>query len=596
MKILFVPVLLTIAIAACTSGVHKSDNDFFYPGKVWYDTDSVPIQAHACGILKVGDLFYMYGQDQRLGHGNKTGVCCYSSADLYHWKYEGTVLPTILTPEETRNTGVLERPKVIYNAKTGKYVMWMHLDAVGYTMSEAGVAVADSPTGPFKFVKSFRPVSYDYGYNRMDGGASELTTADRERIENIDEKDRGNTFRDMNLFVDDDSSAYVIYSSENNSSIYIVKLSDDYLDVARPEVEGKTWSRAIIDQKREAPAPFKYKDRYYLITSGLTGWAPNAADYYTADHILGPWTTHENPCRGPGAEYTFGAQSTYVLPAPGQPAGSFIFMADIWDADSLENSRLFWQPFVILEDGSFTIQNLDKWNLSIFKPYNKTLARPEAEFVPVEEKKTLEWKPVPGADFYRVFLNGVWSKTTTGTSLILPEKLAGAIDTCYVEAATLRGKMSEQSTPVMVPWDKPADILLTHIQPDSWIQGFSFPQINKALQGTPLKIKDRDFRNGFGVHAVSELHFTPGGHYSRFTAWVGVDAYTRFNQFGSVEFIVTGDGKELYRSGLMKAEDEARFVDVSLKGIKNLTLTVTDGGNGNHYDHADWCDPKLYVE
>jgi hypothetical protein len=379
MKGIYFLTIVVVCFFSCAQvdrGATDNNEKFFYPGKVWYDTDSVPIEAHACGILKVKDTYYIYGQDQRLGHNNKTGICCYSSTNLYDWKYEGTVLPTIATPEVYRDSGTNERPKVIYNAKTNKYVMWMHLDGDSYALSEAGVAVSDSPTGPFTFIKSFRPIQYDYGYNRMDGGKEVLTDENSARIKKLKEKENGNTFRDMSLLADDDGSAYVFYSSENNSTLYIVKLSDDYLDIARPVIEGKTWSRALIDQKREAPAPFKYKGKYLMITSGLTGWNPNPAQYHTADNILGPWASHGNPCIGPDAEITFGSQSTFVLPAPGKPEGSFIFMADIWDSEHLERSTLFWQPFVVSDDLTFTIRNFEKWNLDIFDNPEKNLFQP----------------------------------------------------------------------------------------------------------------------------------------------------------------------------------------------------------------------------
>jgi hypothetical protein len=209
----------------------------------------------------------------------------------------------------------------------------------------------------------------------MDGGKEVLTDENRARIKKLKEKELGNTFRDMSLLADDDGSAYVFYSSENNSTMYIAKLSDDYLDIARPPIEGKTWSRALIDQKREAPAPFKYKGKYFLITSGLTGWNPNPAQYHTADNIFGPWRSHGNPCIGPRGEITFGAQSTFVLPAPGKPEGSFIFMADIWDSEHLEKSTLFWQPFVMTDSLTFTIRNLEKWNLNIFDNPEKLLGQ-----------------------------------------------------------------------------------------------------------------------------------------------------------------------------------------------------------------------------
>ena len=51
---------------------------------------------------------------------------------------------------------ILERPKVVYNKKTGKYVMWFHLElkGKGYGSAYAGVATAAKPTGPFKFLKA----------------------------------------------------------------------------------------------------------------------------------------------------------------------------------------------------------------------------------------------------------------------------------------------------------------------------------------------------------------------------------------------------------------------------------------------------------
>jgi len=60
--------------------------------------------------------------------------------------------------------------------------------------------------------------------------------------------------------------------------------------VETPSVEGKTWARILVKQSREAPAPFRYKGHYYLITSGTSGWAPNAATYAVAANILGPYT------------------------------------------------------------------------------------------------------------------------------------------------------------------------------------------------------------------------------------------------------------------------------------------------------------------
>lgn len=45
---------------------------------------------------------------------------------------------------------VVERPKVIYNAATRQYVMWLHMDSCKYELAQAGVAVSETPTGPYR--------------------------------------------------------------------------------------------------------------------------------------------------------------------------------------------------------------------------------------------------------------------------------------------------------------------------------------------------------------------------------------------------------------------------------------------------------------
>jgi len=324
------------------------------PGSIWRDTDGAAIQAHGGGMLKVGGVWYWYGENHRLGFGNKVGISAYSSRDLAHWTNEGVVLPKDSLPERFGDRGVAERPKVLYNALTRRYVMWMHLDANRYTDASAGVAVADAPTGPFHVVRIFRPITYDYGYAPDDEAK-------------LHEAERGNTFRDMALFQDGDGTAWVLYASESNRTLYIVRLDDTYTDIQRPTVEGRTWARVLVDRRREAPAPFKVGDKYYLITSGQSGWAPNAARYHVADRMLGPWKTVGNPMVGADSATTFGAQSTFVLPLPSVCARCFVFMADRWNPKALERSSYLWLPFVVDEDGRVRIRNRERWGLQTFK-------------------------------------------------------------------------------------------------------------------------------------------------------------------------------------------------------------------------------------
>jgi hypothetical protein len=314
--------MLALAVALLVSD--------FRPGAPWVDTDGNAIQAHGGGVLLRNGTYYWYGENRTLGYNNKVGVSCYSSRDLTNWTNEGVVLPKSVLPEEFQDTGVCERPKVIYNRATGKYVMWMHLDAKGYAVSEAGVAVADTPTGPFRWHSRFRPVATS-------------------------------TYRDMNLFADDDGRAYAIYSGEENQTMHVVRLNSAFTAPERPMVEGKTWARIFVGQAREAPAPFKHKGRYYLVTSGCTGWDPNPAEVAVADHPLGPWKTLGNPCDGPEAKTTYRSQSTFVLPAPGKP-GRFIYMGDRWERSDLANSRYIWLPMTV--DGeNVKIHYRDRWDL-----------------------------------------------------------------------------------------------------------------------------------------------------------------------------------------------------------------------------------------
>ncbi len=124
-------------------------------------------------------------------------------------------------------------------------------------------------------------------------------------------------------------------------------------------------------------------------------------------------------------------------------------------------------------------------------------------------------------------------------------------------------------------------------------QGWGDPHANKSVEGHPLTIGGKTFEHGFGTHADSVLAINLDGAAQKFSASVGVDDEVNHNPASSVTFIVRGDGKVLWDSGLMKAGDAAKEVDVDLSGVKKLSLEVTDGDNGIDYDHADWANAKF---
>jgi hypothetical protein len=320
--------------SSCNNLKHER---IFRPGELVLDTEGNAVNAHGGGILLHDGKYFWYGeikkgktwlvpdQDWECYRVNAGGISCYSSTDLRNWKFEGIVL----VPEKNDSTHdlhtskVIERPKVIYNEGTKTFVMWMHVDSEDYSFARAGVAVSKNPEGPFNYLGSVRP--------------------------------NGEMSRDMTLFKDDDGKAYHIFSSENNRTMHIGLLTDDYLS------HTGIVNRIFVDKSREAPALFKHRNKYYLISSGCTGWSPNPAMLASADSIMGSWEELYNPCTGPGSESTFTSQSTYVLPLP-RSDDEYIFMADRWNKTDLEDSRYVWLPLVFRNDSAF-IEWKDEWEL-----------------------------------------------------------------------------------------------------------------------------------------------------------------------------------------------------------------------------------------
>ncbi len=358
----------------------------FENGRVWPDDRSVHINAHGGGLLHHDGAYYWYGEHKiagKAGNVAHVGVQVYRSHDLYNWTNEGVALAVSEDPaSDIAKTCVLERPKVLHNAQTGKFVMWFHLElkGQGYRAARSGVAVADRPAGPFTFLRSLRPNAGVWPRN-VTAEQQALTPADLDRLKGLtfsggpnEETPKHNLLardfaggqmaRDMTLFQDDDGKAYHIYSSEENSTLHIALLSDDYLSHAGPYV------RVFENRWHEAPALCKRGGRYYLLASGCTGWAPNAARAAVAPSIWGPWTELGNPCVGVnplnrlGPEKTFGAQSTFILPVAGRPDAA-IALFDLWRPDNAIDGRYVWLPLRFTDEG-FTVVWRDTWDLGVF--------------------------------------------------------------------------------------------------------------------------------------------------------------------------------------------------------------------------------------
>jgi hypothetical protein len=353
------PIVLLIAVAQAQPS--------FAPGRAWPDAAGNPVQSHSGGLLFENGVYYWYGMDYRgprippgtLPHQGfawflNLGVTVYSSPDLLHWKPEPNQLADIaynlgglLQP-----ANLLIRPKVVKNDATGKYILMAGLISPDFeTVNDVVYAQADRPQGPFRLMGKLgwcgKPNAAGLWSHDWDPAASDAP----ERIRAFD----------MTLYKDDDGKAYLITA---HTRVLAYELSPDYTCASRVEV--------MQGAEGEAPALFKDRGTYYLLSSRLTGWAPNRNTYFTSSSIHGPWAPQGPFARGPGEETTFDGQTTFVLPVHGKPH-AFIFMADRFGAVSAADIPDFkaathiWLPIEIdAAKHALTVNWRDAWDLSVF--------------------------------------------------------------------------------------------------------------------------------------------------------------------------------------------------------------------------------------
>jgi hypothetical protein len=322
-------ILLTLGLLALMRGAMAAPQTID-PGAVWPDDRGRHVEAHGGGIIKLGDTYYWFGEDRSRGLDRaKRYVSCYSSKDLAHWTFRHRVVH-LSDPENFGPKWVLERPKVFYNAKNKKYVMYMHIDGPlngkgGYRLARVGVAICDSVDGDYKYLRSFQPL--------------------------------GHESRDIGQFIDDDGTAYLIFE-DRPFGFRIAKLSDDYLTVEKdvhlfPKEQGGNL---------EGGALVHYNGLYYVVGSHMTGWRPNPDQYATALALEGPWSPFRDIA--PPEANTYNAQSTMLLKVAGTKATTVIFMGDLWKPKAQWDSRYLWMPLEI-GNGTLKLPPPKPWTLDV---------------------------------------------------------------------------------------------------------------------------------------------------------------------------------------------------------------------------------------
>ena len=308
-----------------------------------YDTDGNILNVSDGGVIYADGLYHWYGMALQpkpfAGHGEGgqvtlSGVNMYASADLTNWTYEGVVLRC--SPDEDgplRAPMRFERPKIIYNETTQKFVLWCHY--VGYpgdhgfsdTGGEALAAVSEKVNGPYRLVNITRPI------------------------------DRDGVVRDSTVFQDADGSAYFIYDRHIGGGfnpvlkpfercLHIVKLKNDYLSFTGE------YARIDAADQREAPCVVKRGEYYYMSTSGLTGWNYNRARYFRSKSLMSGWEDMGDPCLNDEEKTTFRAQGTSIFQTR---EGRDILMLERHNTQNFLHCSYIWLPIDYTDDGKIQL-------------------------------------------------------------------------------------------------------------------------------------------------------------------------------------------------------------------------------------------------
>ncbi|NUQ99083.1 MAG: family 43 glycosylhydrolase [Streptomyces sp.] len=312
-------VLLALCLALfgtlATAGAAQAAAQTVPNGVQFTDTSGNAVHAHGGGVIKVGSYYYWFGEDRNSDNTFRY-VDAYRSTDLKNWEFRNHVLTQSSASE--LGTAYIERPKVIYNASTGKFVMWMHKEnGVDYSQARAAVAVSDTVDGNYTYQGSFQPLGQYMS-------------------------------RDITTFVDTDGTAYMVSAANENYDLHIYKLTADYTGIA--SLVANPWPGG----HREAPALFKRGGVYFMLTSAATGWNPNQQQYATATSLSGPWT----PMTNVGDSTAYGSQTAYVLPVQGTSGTSYLYMGDRWGnsfGGTVDDSRYVWLPLTFPSSTSMSM-------------------------------------------------------------------------------------------------------------------------------------------------------------------------------------------------------------------------------------------------
>lgn len=309
-------------------------------GEKWFDTAGNLIHAHGGGIIKKDDTYYWYGEDRR----DNIYISCYASKDLMNWEFRNHL---ITTNSKTENIGIsddlnlindgtkinLERPKMIYSEKLGKYVLWIHYEnGKNYLQAAIAVATCDTPDGDF---------TYHGYYNPM-----------------------GEMSRDCTIFIDRNGKPYFASAAVDNADLHIYSMTDDCLKA------DKLVNVLFPGKFREAPAFFDSGDEIYLLTSQCTNWCPNQCGWSKSKTVEGKW--QDNAVFGD--DTTYRTQPAFVLTLDIAGKKQFVYVGDRWggsnwdlDLDHFQymESCYYFAPISVDANGDFVFEECNSFKFDM---------------------------------------------------------------------------------------------------------------------------------------------------------------------------------------------------------------------------------------
>ncbi|MDC7286609.1 family 43 glycosylhydrolase [Blautia schinkii] len=332
--------------------------DSFHPGQVWLDTKGERIQAHGGSVMYVDGIYYWYGENKEKTTGIDDtwtwGVRCYTSRDLYNWEDKGLIIqPELNNPQSSLHpTAMLDRPHIIYNKETKKYVCWMKIMNPDGTQTST-VMTADHILGPYEMVKEgLRPLNMSAG--------------------------------DFDLVVAPDGKAYYYFERVHSETI-CADLNREYTDVTG--YYSTHFPKSGPPYVREATAYVHRDGRHYLITSGTTGYLPNPSEVAVGDTYHGPFTVLGNPHRKDMSHTSFHSQISSIFKVEGKK-DLYIACADRWvpqhmDLDYEAYRQYYELAFHPDEDQRKKAQSLPI-NLDIIRDYRRNTSIADYVWLPLK--------------------------------------------------------------------------------------------------------------------------------------------------------------------------------------------------------------------